>query len=245
MSLSDDTTMEVLSGLRRRVDVDAASRLRLDDDIVYTVVFRRLHDGVPFVLTGVHLPDRWPSRCSASPELADGAVGTNTVIGLLEPHLRRADRRSGAVDYGRSGRRRRRRRGGVRARAPDAAGGPAVLRRVRHGPSSWRSATSCPSSTPTGSRCAGRAERADRSRWTIRADAEVSASDGAGRVVLVSLMSPDRDVVGQQAFDRERTCGRSRGPRIPNMWRRCRWCCRPRGSGRRRRSAFRRRGPHT
>src|SRR4051795_2504116 len=32
MSLSDDTTMEVVSGLRRRVDVDAASRLRLDDD---------------------------------------------------------------------------------------------------------------------------------------------------------------------------------------------------------------------
>ena len=44
MSLSDDTTMEVLAGLRRRVDVDAASRLRLDDDIVYTVVFRRLHE---------------------------------------------------------------------------------------------------------------------------------------------------------------------------------------------------------
>ena len=55
MSLSDDTTMEVLSGLRRRVDVDAASRLRLDDDVVYTVVFRRLHDGVPFVSTTVHL----------------------------------------------------------------------------------------------------------------------------------------------------------------------------------------------
>ena len=44
MSLSDDTTMEVLSGLRRRVDVDAASRLRLDDDVVYTVVFRRCTD---------------------------------------------------------------------------------------------------------------------------------------------------------------------------------------------------------
>ncbi|MDT5178794.1 MAG: GntR family transcriptional regulator, partial [Mycobacterium sp.] len=57
MSLSDDTTMEVLAGLRRRVDVEAASRLRLDDDVVYTVVFRRLHDGVPFVLTRVHLPE--------------------------------------------------------------------------------------------------------------------------------------------------------------------------------------------
>jgi len=85
MSLSDDTTMEVLAGLRRRVDVDAASRLRLDDDVVYTVVFRRLHDGVPFVSTTVHLI---PSVAQPiQPTLVDGAVGTQTVIGLLEPHL--------------------------------------------------------------------------------------------------------------------------------------------------------------
>ena len=85
MSLSDDTTMEVLSGLRRRVDVDAASRLRLDDDVVYSVVFRRLHDGVPFVSTTVHLVP-----AAAQPildSLTDGSVGTHTVIGLLEPHL--------------------------------------------------------------------------------------------------------------------------------------------------------------
>jgi GntR family transcriptional regulator len=85
MSLSDDTTMEVLTGLRRRVDVDAASRLRLDDDIVYSVVFRRLHDGVPFVLTTVHLVPSAAQPIQA--DLADGAVGTHTVIGLLEPHL--------------------------------------------------------------------------------------------------------------------------------------------------------------
>lgn len=87
MSLSDDTTMEVLAGLRRRVDLDAASRLRLDDDIVYTVVFRRLHDGVPFVSTTVHLVPTVAAAVAAAPELADGAVGTQTVIGLLEPHL--------------------------------------------------------------------------------------------------------------------------------------------------------------
>ena len=73
MSLSDDTTMEVLSGLRRRVDVDAASRLRLDDDVVYTVVFRRLHDGVPFVLTRVHLPEPVARPCSTRPSSGDGA----------------------------------------------------------------------------------------------------------------------------------------------------------------------------
>lgn len=87
MSLSDDTTMEVLHGLRRRVDVDAASRLRLDDDIVYTVVFRRLHDGVPFVSTTVHLAPPVAQAVQGAPELADRAVGTNTIIGLLEPHL--------------------------------------------------------------------------------------------------------------------------------------------------------------
>lgn len=87
MSFSVDTTMEVLSGLRRRVDVDAASRLRLDDDIVYTVVFRRLHDGVPFVSTTVHLVPDVAAAVADSPELADGAVGTQTVIGVVEPHL--------------------------------------------------------------------------------------------------------------------------------------------------------------
>ncbi|ULE34574.1 GntR family transcriptional regulator [Mycobacterium sp. IDR2000157661] len=85
MSLSDDTSMEVLTGLRRRVDLDAASRLRLDDDIVHTVVFRRLHESVPFVSTTVHLTPSAAALVSA--ELGDGAVGTHTVIGLLEPLL--------------------------------------------------------------------------------------------------------------------------------------------------------------
>jgi len=87
MSLSDDTTMEVLAGLRRRVDVDAASRLRLDDDVVYTVAFRRLHDGLPFVMTRVHLPESVARTVLRTPELADGAVSTSTIIGLTEPHL--------------------------------------------------------------------------------------------------------------------------------------------------------------
>jgi DNA-binding GntR family transcriptional regulator len=87
MSLSDDTTMEVLSGLRRRVDVDAASRLRLVEDVVYTVVFRRCHDGVPFVLTRVHLPEPVARPILDAAEMADGAVSTSTVIGLTEPHL--------------------------------------------------------------------------------------------------------------------------------------------------------------
>lgn len=87
MSLSDDTTMEVLTGLRRRVDLDAAARLRLDGDIVYTVVFRRLHDDVPFVVTKVHLPESVARPLVGSAALGDGAVSTSTVIALLEPHL--------------------------------------------------------------------------------------------------------------------------------------------------------------
>ncbi|MGV0836775.1 GntR family transcriptional regulator [Mycolicibacterium thermoresistibile] len=87
MSLSDDTSMEVVSGLQRRVDVDAASRLRLDDDVVYTVVFRRMHGGVPFVSTVVHLPEPVAKHVAGRAELITGAVSPHTVIGLLEPHL--------------------------------------------------------------------------------------------------------------------------------------------------------------
>jgi GntR family transcriptional regulator len=88
MSLSEDTTMEVLRGISRRVDVDAASRLRLDSDVVCTVVFRRLHDGIPFVVTTVHLPEAVGRPLLRSNYLAAGSTGTHTVIGLLEPGLR-------------------------------------------------------------------------------------------------------------------------------------------------------------
>ncbi|MBB2988811.1 DNA-binding GntR family transcriptional regulator [Mycolicibacterium iranicum] len=87
MSLSDDTTMEVLDGLHRRVDIEAASRLRLDGDVVYTVAFRRLHDGVAFGHTVVHLPPAVAAVVLSSRDMATGAVSTHTVIGLLEPHL--------------------------------------------------------------------------------------------------------------------------------------------------------------
>ena len=84
MSLSQDTTMEVLEGLRRRVDIEAASRLRLDGDVVYTVVFRRLHAGIAFGHTVVHLPPAVAETVFGSPHLVTGATSTHTVIGLLE-----------------------------------------------------------------------------------------------------------------------------------------------------------------
>lgn len=88
MNLSEDTTMEVTTGLGRCVDVDAASRLRLVEDVVYAVSFRRLHDGIPFVATRVFLPESVARPVLTSAELAEGAVSTTTVIALIEPHLR-------------------------------------------------------------------------------------------------------------------------------------------------------------
>jgi len=49
MSLSVDTDCEIISPLQRRVDLAAASRLRLASDDVYSVTFVRRHDGCPSV----------------------------------------------------------------------------------------------------------------------------------------------------------------------------------------------------
>lgn len=88
MNLSADTTMEVLEPLRRRVDIAAASRLRLDTDLVHRMVFRRLHDDVPFVLTTVYVPDSIARSISDLPELQAGAASSATIIGLAEPRMR-------------------------------------------------------------------------------------------------------------------------------------------------------------
>jgi len=87
MELSSDTTMQVRSALHRHVDIEAASRLRLGTDVVYTVGFVRVHEGVPFVHTKVHLPERIARFVADAPELAAGGSSTYTVIGLLEPYL--------------------------------------------------------------------------------------------------------------------------------------------------------------
>jgi len=87
LALSADTVMEIVTPLRRGVDIDAASRLRLDTDLLYSVVLRRVHDATPFVLTTIHLPDDIAAHVLDAPELQAGASSRNTVIGLLEPHL--------------------------------------------------------------------------------------------------------------------------------------------------------------
>ncbi|WP_406690081.1 GntR family transcriptional regulator [Saccharopolyspora sp. ID03-671] len=88
MGLSLDTQLEVLRPLHRRVDIDAASRLRLDSDAVHTVVFRRTHDGEPFCHTAVHLHPAAAAVLADVPELTErGAVSDATIIGLLDTRL--------------------------------------------------------------------------------------------------------------------------------------------------------------
>ena len=88
MGLSADTQMDVITPLRRQVDVNAAGRLRLSSDIVYTLAFRRSHHGTPFCLTVVSLPPEAGLALASAAELsAPGATSDVTVIGLLDSRL--------------------------------------------------------------------------------------------------------------------------------------------------------------
>jgi GntR family transcriptional regulator len=88
MGLSVDTQLEVITPLRRQVDVNAAGRLRLDSDAVHTVVFRRLHDATPFCLTTVFLPPAIGRKLESVPDLNEaGSTSTVTIIGLLDARL--------------------------------------------------------------------------------------------------------------------------------------------------------------
>ncbi|WP_037575486.1 GntR family transcriptional regulator [Phaeacidiphilus oryzae] len=88
MGLSIDTTMQIVTGLQRRVDVDAAGRLRLDSDALQTFSFRRLHDGAPFCHTVIWLPPDVGELLRDAPELASPGVESRaTVIGLLDTRL--------------------------------------------------------------------------------------------------------------------------------------------------------------
>ena len=88
MGLSLDTELDLVRPLRRQVDVSAAARMHLDSDVVWTVVFRRLHDEVPFCLTTVHLPPDVGSLLVGEPAVTEGGMRSRaTVIGLLDGRL--------------------------------------------------------------------------------------------------------------------------------------------------------------
>lgn len=86
MGLALDTTLEVIEPLRRQVDIDAAARLRLDSDVVYRMLFRRLHNDVPFCLTTVYLRPDVGAQLAGLPSLGAGAVSEATIIGLIDAH---------------------------------------------------------------------------------------------------------------------------------------------------------------
>ena len=88
MGLSVDTRMDVTVPLRRQVDVAAASRLRLPDDVVHSVTFRRSHDGTPFCLTTVAVPPAVGALLATAPDLAAaGSSSEVTIIALLDARL--------------------------------------------------------------------------------------------------------------------------------------------------------------
>lgn len=88
MGLSLDTQMEIMQPLRRQVDIQAASRLRLAGDTVYTVIYRRLHDGLPLCHTTVHLAPSIGRELSDLPELSQvGALSDSTVLELVDARL--------------------------------------------------------------------------------------------------------------------------------------------------------------
>jgi GntR family transcriptional regulator len=88
MGLSADTQMDVITPLRRQVDVNAAGRLRLPADVVFTLTFRRSHHGIPFCLTVVSLPPGAGRALESAAELtAEGVTSDVTVIGLLDARL--------------------------------------------------------------------------------------------------------------------------------------------------------------
>lgn len=85
LALSTDTALEVVEPFRRTIDVAAAGRLRLDSDLVMTVVIRRIFDGVPFASTTIHVPEHIGRMLVESRQMPAVGVPTNmTVIGLIE-----------------------------------------------------------------------------------------------------------------------------------------------------------------
>jgi GntR family transcriptional regulator len=88
MGLSDDTSMEIVKPLVRRVDLVSAGRLRQLSDAVYQLEFVRIHDGERFCLTKVSLPISVGKELLSVDEVTTmGATSTLTIIGLLDRRL--------------------------------------------------------------------------------------------------------------------------------------------------------------
>lgn len=88
MSLSLDTELQVVEPLHVLASVDIADQLRPGADTVMTMSFLRLHDGVPFCYTRVHVPMEIGRKLRELPEVAElaepGARARFTLISLIE-----------------------------------------------------------------------------------------------------------------------------------------------------------------
>jgi GntR family transcriptional regulator len=93
MALSLDTAFELISPLELRVDVEAASRLRLDSDSVMTLSLRWVNGDFPFCFTTITLPPRIGEKLVDVPELTTpGRRSQVTVIGIIEARALRSIR---------------------------------------------------------------------------------------------------------------------------------------------------------
>jgi GntR family transcriptional regulator len=94
MALSLDTELLVVEPLHVLASVEIADQLQAGEDLVMTTSFLRLHDGVPFCFTRVHVPLEIGRRLRGLPELAGlaepGSRARITMISLVD---RVSDRR--------------------------------------------------------------------------------------------------------------------------------------------------------
>jgi DNA-binding GntR family transcriptional regulator len=88
LAMSQDTLLEVVEPLRSRVNVEAAGRLDLPNDVVMEGVFRRLHADGPFCVTQVYLPPDVGRLVAEHRDLSTAGDRTSeTVISVVE-HVR-------------------------------------------------------------------------------------------------------------------------------------------------------------
>lgn len=87
MGLAADTTITLVRPLARGVEIAAAARLGLDDDVVHSLAYLRSHDRTPFAWTTVWLPPRVAQLVAGAEELTTPGDYAATVIGILDTSL--------------------------------------------------------------------------------------------------------------------------------------------------------------
>jgi DNA-binding GntR family transcriptional regulator len=89
MALLPDSNLQLVTPLHRKIDLDAASRLRLHSDVVYLVSYLRLQDATPFCFNTIYLPPEVGRTLEGVHELTyPGTRSSATVVELLHPRLR-------------------------------------------------------------------------------------------------------------------------------------------------------------